>query len=96
MDIAEILLLIGITSLALWKKDETLTDIVFYIVSGVIAFYLGGSWMDDYRLVALMIVGLGLFQIILAVYMAFRAGGPAKGFSQFRGVWNSIRGVFKE
>lgn len=94
-DILLCILLIGITLIAFRERENMLLDIVLYVISGMIAFAIGALWFDDYRLIAIAIVGLGLFQLVLATTTALQSGGPSKGFSQFKGVYNAIRGAFR-
>lgn len=89
-DILLALLLIGLAFLAFTKKD-----MILYIVSGLITLSIGALWFDDYLLIAIAAVGLGVYQIILAVVEAVTAGGSSRGVSQFKGVFNAIKGVFK-
>lgn len=89
-DILMALLLIGIAFLSFTRKD-----MIIYIVSGLITLAIGALWFDDYLLIAIAVMGLGLYQIILAVIEAVTAGGSSRGFSQFKGAYNALKGAFR-
>lgn len=95
MDISELILLISINGLSFFwhPKENELEEIkiVIYIIAGIISITTGVLWIESYFIYAMMVTGLGTFQLILAVIETMRIGGPAKGISQFKMIWNQMK-----
>lgn len=83
-----LILAIGVTALAFWQKD-----MILFIVSGIVMILVGGQWIDDYAGVTIVLWGLGVYQLLKALILALEIGGPAKGWSQFKGFYQKIRGT---
>jgi len=97
MDLSELILLIAINALAFfWQPKEgdevsQGTKIVIYIISAIISMVIGIGWMSNYFLISTLIVGIGTYQLLLAVIETIRMGGSSRGLSQFKGIFNAIR-----
>lgn len=82
-------LLIGLLALALWKRD-----MLWFMASGLVALFIGLSWIDANTGVAMAIIGIGTFQLLEALILAVASGGAGKGWSQFKGIYNNIKEWF--
>lgn len=91
----EVLLVLGIFAIALWRKDKEAnveTAIIFLTVSGLVTLYIALGWIATYQGVGLAMVGLGGYQLFEAVRLGLESGGASRGFAQFKGWWNKARG----
>lgn len=86
---------LGMFGIALWysRKGE-LGSVILMIISALITFFIGITWVDDYSGVSIAMMGLALFEFLQAVITALSLGGASRGISQFKGVINSIREWF--
>jgi len=86
MEKVEVLLLIGILILAFWQKD-----MIIWLISGLVTIFLSVLWIDDYTGVVIAFWCLGVYQLLKAAMMALEVGGPARGLSQFKAMWQKAR-----
>lgn len=87
----ELLLFFGLLTLAFWRQD-----MILFIVSGLVTLFFSLTWIDNYSGISIVLMFLAVYQLYRAVVMALEAGGPAKGLAQFKGIYNKVRGVFKD
>lgn len=86
MDIALVIFLIF---MAYWKNDFLL-----YLVAGIVTFLFAATWIDYYQDVSVIMVIFGCGLIAMAVILSLQAGGSSRGWSQFKGFYESIKGRF--
>ena len=85
--IAELVIFITLLYLAFWQKG-----IITYIISSVVTIMVGATWIDDLPAVSIMLWGLATYELYLVIILIFETGGMAKGMSQFKGLWDKVRG----
>lgn len=83
----ELCLIIGFLVVAFWQND-----IVLYLVSGLITWLIGAQWIGDYPGVTVVLWGMGTYELLKGVVMALEMGGPARGWSQIKGLFSRLRG----
>ena len=86
-------LVLGLFAFVLWCKDREM-KLVLLVISGLVAVFVGISWVSTSQVLSIAVMGLGTFQLIQAVVLALGMGGKAQGYSQFKGIISSIRGWF--
>ncbi|OGN90749.1 MAG: hypothetical protein A2Z70_01335 [Chloroflexi bacterium RBG_13_48_17] len=87
MTALELTLVLGAIALAFWQRDA-----IIYILSAICIITVVAGWFEDYPGAAFALVMLGFDECRRALMIAIEAGGPARGWSQFRGLWNRRKG----
>lgn len=85
----EVVLVIGLLFLALWRQK-----ILLYMVSGLVTLFIGLSWVSEYAGVAIAMLFLAAYEMLEGLLMALASDKPARGWSQFRGLWNKVKDTF--
>jgi hypothetical protein len=81
---------LAIFAIAVWRRE-----LVTYMISGLLAFFISLMWLDDYLVISLIVMFLAVYQWFEALVLAMSSGGPSKGISQFKGVIDTFRGWFE-
>ncbi len=87
--IFEVLLVLGVFVLAMWRK----TDVIFTIVSGLVLGFAALSWVATYPQISVPLAGLGLYQVGQGILLAFGTK-PAGGISILKAAINKVKGIF--
>lgn len=93
--IVELVLILGLLFLAFTRKESD-SRMILFLVSGIVTILVAAGWASEYPGIACVLGGFSIFMIIKSLLIAMQSGGQARGFSQFRGVWNQIKGVFSK
>lgn len=93
MVIEEIILIAFLIFISIYTQDIEL-KMMLYLVTGIVTILIVSGWAGDYPGIASVFGGFSVFLIIKSLMIALQQGGTARGWSQFRGVWNQIREMF--
>jgi len=74
------------TFFAFWRNDY-----IVYIFSALIVFLLAPDCFEKFPEVAFMFVILACYFITQALLQAMQSGGSARGWSQFKGYYDSVK-----
>lgn len=86
----QVVIVLVMLTFAIWAKD-----IIFYYVAGAVTCYISYTLVQDYPGLGLPALFLGGYQFVRALLLTFSDGGPSRGMSQFKGVYNTIKGWFQ-
>lgn len=86
----QVVIVLVMLTFAIWAKD-----IIFYYVAGAVTCYISYTLVQDYPGLGLPALFLGGYQFVRALLLTFSDGGPSRGVSQFKGVYNTIKGWFQ-
>jgi hypothetical protein len=81
--------ILTIFAIAVWRRD-----LVTYMISGLLAFFIAVMWLDDYLVISLVVMFLAVYQWFESLVIAMSSGGTAKGISQFKGVIDTFKEWF--
>lgn len=90
--IFELLLMIGVTALALWKRQEGQEiTIILNVVSGLVLIFIGILWVDSYAGIAAVLIVFGCYQLFAGLREALSSQTASTGLSRFKSLWKKIR-----
>jgi len=97
MDITEVLLLLGILYIT-WngaKDREPQDNMLMHAIAGLIVMFIAAEWISSYPGIGIMVFVLSVYILLKVIIIMGAQLGPAKGFSQFKAMYNNARGRFQ-
>jgi len=73
--------------LAFWQKD-----IILFVISAIITIITASLWIDNYPGISIALFGMAVYQLLKVIIIMGEQLGPAKGFSQFKAMYDNARG----
>lgn len=94
MQIEELVLMLTLIFFSLNVKDDAEHKMILYLVAGIVTIIIVAGWTEDYPGIAVTLGGFSIYLIIRSIFIALQSGGPARGMSQFKGIWGQLKSLF--
>jgi len=85
-ELTGVIVFLAMLLLAWWQKD-----MILWWLSGYITISTAGAWISELPAICIMLYLLAVYEFYLGLMIALKAGGDARGLSQFRSIWQRIK-----